>query len=122
MNEILSTVILTIVGSMTTWALGSLRNYVAKKTKNEAINAAMERVTNTAQTVVDNMTQTIVTDMKANGLFGPKSSSVAKKRVVDEVMKQLPSATIKIIESAVTDLPGFIGQKVEQAVLRGKSR
>ena len=116
--DVAAAVILGIATSTLAYAM----SYVRAKFNNEKVDAAMTRLTNTTQTVVDNLTQTIVSDIKKNGMFGPKSSEVVGKHAFDTVMRQVPTATLKTVETAVKDFPEFLRLKVEQAVLKGKSQ
>lgn len=109
-------VILGIVAS----AMAYIRSYVKTKLKNEKVDEAMLRLTNTTQTVVDNLAQTIVADIKKEGMFGQNSANVVKKHAFDAVMRQVPTGTLKTVETAVNDFPVFLQGKIEQAVLKGK--
>ena len=122
MREIIVEALALVITGLATAVLLQIRKYVSAKLRKDAVDAAMTRITHTTQTVVDGLAQTMVSDLKASGMFGPRSSSATKKKAFDTVIKRVPTATLKIAEGVITDLPDFIGDKIEQAVIRGKAQ
>lgn len=115
--------IVTIVGILVTWGLAELRKLIKTKTDNAAAVQAFDVVSDLVQSAVTSVNQTS-RKVFEDGKLSQAEKVGYKNRAKVLVMKQLPKATRKILDKSLTDLSGYVDNRIEQTVVyenRGRS-
>lgn len=108
-----------VLVALAAWGVAILK----KKTDSDLARNALEQVDQVVGTVVGKISQTVVQDLKAaakDGKLTDREKSEMKRRAILGTNDLLTEAVTTAAGRAVSDLQGYIGQKIEEQVLAQK--
>jgi len=119
----LITAVVTMLSTVTSFAVLELKKFVATKTKNEKTRHAFDVIADAVDTTVDKLEQTAVAKMKEASETGKLSTlqiGILKQEALSTVLRTVTGEVAGGIGLGAMDLERFIAGKIEQAVFKRK--
>lgn len=117
--KVLTPILVTVVGGVTTWILAELSRWIRTKTKNENALAAIEDIVALVRTAVSEVGQTVQA-AAADGKFTPEERKGMKELAMGKVKTQIPHAVERNAIRMINTVDDFIAARIEREVAKAK--
>jgi len=117
--KVLTPILVTVVGGVTTWILAELSRWIRTKTKNENALAAIEDIVALVRTAVSEVGQTVQT-AAADGKFTPEERQGMKELAMGKVKAQIPPLIERNAIRMINTVDDFIAARIEREVAKAK--
>ena len=120
LQEIITTVLLSVVGMMITVAGSLLTKWLSAKIKNEKVRTILEQAVNVVTDGVVYVHQTYVEGLKGTSLWDSAAMAEANKQASSYIKNNLPKEVEEYLNSQGKNVEEWIQEQVEIAVQRTK--
>lgn len=117
--KVLTPILVTVVGGVTTWILAELSRWIRTKTKNENALAAIEDIVALVRTAVSEVGQTVQA-AAADGKFTPEERKGMKELAMGKVKAQIPHVVERNAIRMINTVDDFIAARIEREVAKAK--
>lgn len=121
-KEILTSVIMSIVGAVISGVGALLMAWIKNKIKDEKNLKLITEAYNIVSDSVDYVYQTYVENLKGTDLWDDKAMLNAKEQAVNYIKQNLPKSVIEFLEKNGQNLATWIDDQIEIAIKRQKNQ
>ena len=122
LKEIITTVILSIVGTIITVAGGYLTSFLKSKINNEKLKDILVEADKTVSDGVRYVYQTYVESLKGTDLWNAEAMNEANQKALDYVRNRLPQDAQAYISSQGRNIEEWILEQIEIAINKAKHK
>lgn len=119
-NELLITIVQSLVSILILGGLPILFNYFKSKTKNESMILSLDTAERAISIVVSKVSQTFVDDLKKNGQFDKASQQEAFKMAYDEILDMLDDEAKGYITKLYGNFEKWLTDRIEAQIQQNK--
>lgn len=121
-KEILTSVIMSIVGAVVSGVGAMLMSWIKNKIKNEKDLKLITEAYKVVSDAVDYVYQIYVENLKGTDLWDDKAMLSAKEQAVNYIKQNLPKEVMTFLEKNGQNLAMWIDDQIEVAIKKQKER
>lgn len=119
-NELITTIVQTLLLPLIIWGLVEARNYLKSKIKNAEVRRILDQATDAARKCAAEVSQTYVDGIKGTDKWDEAAQKAALASAVTKARAMLTQEGINLLYQATGSVNGYLTAAVEQAVKEQK--